>query len=320
MTAKDKLIGTLQANKPTLFIYGMLVIVLVVAEIITPGYLSMDNLSNVLRQAAFLGIVAAGQTLVIITAGTDLSVSYLVTLGNVLSAQIMGGSDANIPLALFVVALTGLAVGFVNGAGVHFLKIPSLVMTLGMGSVLQGIVFIYTKGAPKGNTAPLIQEMVSGKVLGTLSPLVFLWIAISILTIFLLKKTVFGRNTYNVGENLPAALRAGVPVGRTLITVYMICGLLSAITGMILVGYTGTSYLDAGTDYQMNSIAAVVMGGTLLSGGKGDYIGTIAGTIIICVLMSVLNIVQMPTFGRHMIRGAVILIILMIFGLQSKEK
>ena len=131
MTAKDKLIGTLQANKPTLFIYGMLVIVLVVAEIITPGYLSMDNLSNVLRQAAFLGIVAAGQTLVIITAGTDLSVSYLVTLGNVLSAQIMGGSDANIPLALFVVALTGLAVGFVNGAGVHFLKIPSLVMTLG---------------------------------------------------------------------------------------------------------------------------------------------------------------------------------------------
>ena len=125
---------------------------------------------------------------------------------------------------------------------------------------------------------------------------------------------------YSVGENQTAALRAGVPVGRTLISVYMICGVLSAVIGMILVGYTGTSYLDAGTDYQMNSIAAVVMGGTLLSGGKGDYLGTIAGTIIICVLMSVLNIIQIPTFGRHIIRGVVILAILMVFGLQSKKR
>ena len=320
MAGKVKFVTTLRTNKSILFIYGMLLIVLLVAQIIIPGYINMDNLANVLRQAALLGIVAAGQTLVILTAGTDLSVSYLVTLGNVLSAQIMAGSNDNILLALIAVALTGLAVGFINGVGVHFLRIPSLVMTLGMGSVLQGIVFIYTKGAPKGGTAPLIKEVVSGRVFGTLSPLVFLWIGISILTIFLLKKTVFGRNVYSVGENQTAALRAGVPVGRTLISVYMICGVLSAVIGMILVGYTGTSYLDAGTDYQMNSIAAVVMGGTLLSGGKGDYLGTIAGTIIICVLMSVLNIIQIPTFGRHIIRGVVILAILMVFGLQSKKR
>lgn len=313
--------STSRENAATLFVvYGFMGVMFVLSELISPGFLAVRNLSNILRQSAFLGMIAAGQTLVILTAGTDLSVSYLATLGNVLAAQILSSSDSNIPMALIVVVAVGAITGLVNGVGVHFLRIPSLIMTLGVGSVLQGIVYLYTKGAPKGNTSPLIKTIVSGNSLGPFPPLVFIWLVMAVGMVFLLRRTVFGRNVYSIGENPLAARYAGIPVGRTLLTVYVISGILSCVTGMLLVGYTGTSYLDVGTDYQMNSIAAVVIGGTYLSGGRGGYGGTIAGSIIMCVLLSILNIIQLPAFGRSIVRGAIILVLLIAFGLQNKKR
>lgn len=307
-------------HSSTLIIYFFMIGMVLISELISPGFLTARNISNLLRQTAFLGIVAIGQTMVILTSGTDLSVSYLVTLGNVLSAQILSSVDSNIPLALIVVVAVGGLVGLINGMGVHFLHIPSLIMTLGVGCVLQGVVYLYTKGAPKGNTAPFIKTLVSGEFIGPFPPVIFIWIIIAGITIFLLKRTVFGQNIYSVGENMDAAIYSGIPVGKTLILVYVISGVLSCFTGFLLVGYTGTSYLDVGTDYQMNSIAAVVIGGTYLSGGHGGYVGTIAGTVIVCVLISILNIVQLPAFGRNIVRGAVILLLLIIFGIQNKKK
>lgn len=312
----------LRTNKnymSTAIVFLSLIMILLISQIISPGYLQVSNLSNVLRQAAFLGIVAAGQTLVILTAGTDLSVSFLVTFGNVVSAQIMAGKNENILLSLLAVIAIGTITGLINGIGVHYLRIPSLIMTLGVGSVLQGLAYLYTKGAPKGNAAPFIKWIVSGKLAGVWSPVIILWLITSVLMVFLLKKTTFGRHVYSVGENATAAAYSGVPVARTTLIVYILSGIFACITGMILVGYTGTSYLDAGTDYQMNSIAAVVIGGTLLTGGKGGYVGTIGGTLIICVLLSILNIVQIPTYGREIVRGTVLIIILILFGLQQKE-
>ena len=303
----------------TIIIYSSMVLLIILSELISPGFLTMRNISNLLRQTAFLGLVAAGQTLVILTAGTDLSVSYLVTLGNVFSAQILSSQDANIPLALVVVVSIGALVGLINGMGVYFLNIPSLIMTLGMGCVLQGVVYLYTKGAPKGNASPLVKYIVSGEFVGPFPPVIFIWIIVAVLMIFILNRTVFGKNILSTGENIDAAVFAGVPVGRTLIMVYIISGILSCFTGFLLVGYTGTSYLDVGTDYQMNSIAAVVIGGTSLSGGQGSYVGTIAGTVIVCVLLSILNIIQLPAFARSIVRGAVILLLLIIFGIQSKK-
>lgn len=301
-------------------VYGFMVLILILSELISPGFLTVRNLSNILRQAAFLGLISAGQTLVILTGGTDLSVSYLATLGNVLAAQILSSSDANIPMALLAVLAVGAMTGLVNGIGVHFLRIPSLIMTLGVGSVLQGVVYLYTKGAPKGNTSPLIKEIVSGSALGPLPPLVFVWIVIAAGMMFLLRRTVFGRDVYSVGENPLAAKYSGIHTGKILLTVYIISGVLSCVTGMLLVGYTGTSYLDVGTDYQMNSIAAVVIGGTYLSGGRGGYAGTIAGTIIMCTLLSILNIIRLPAYGRSIVRGTIILMLLVAFGLQSKKR
>lgn len=300
-------------------VYAALLILLAAVEILNPGYFKGGNMSNVLRQASFLGIVAAGQTLVILTAGTDLSVSYLVTMGNLVGAQIMAGQNRNLLPALFCVMCIGSLVGLLNGAGIAFLKIPSLVMTLGTGSVLQGAAYLYTKGAPKGNSAPFMRWIVSGKVLGGPSPLILIWIGISAIMIGLLTRTVLGRYIYAVGENEEAARFSGIPASGTQIAVYMISGILSCLTGMLLVGYTGTSYLDAGTDYQMNSIAVVVIGGTLLSGGTGSYAGTIGGTLILSVLLNVLNIVNVPTYGREIIRGTIIIVILILYGMQKRN-
>lgn len=293
---------------------------LLIARALSPGFFAQGNISNILRQCAFLGLVAVGQTFVIITAGTDLSVSYLVTMGNLIGAQLMASSNANIPQALFSVIAIGAVVGIINGAGVHYLKIPSLLMTLGVGTVLQGIYYLYTKGAPKGNTAPLINSIVTNRIIGPITQLILIWIIVSIVVMLVLHKTTFGRNVYAIGENAKAAKYAGVPVGRTTILVYMISGIFACVTGLLLVGYTGTSFLDAGTDYQMDSIAAVVIGGTMLSGGSGGYGGTIGGTMILCVILNILNIIMVPTFGKAILRGSIIIILLIVYGIQKKRK
>lgn len=307
-------------SMPEWKVFGALFVLLAIVGLLSPGYLKADNLANVFRQAAFLGIVAAGQTLVILTAGTDLSVSYLITMGNLVGAQVMAGQNENVFPALAIVVAIGIVVGLVNGAGVAFLNIPSLIMTLGTGSVLQGLAYLYTKGAPKGNTSPWMRWMVSGQIIGNISPLLLLWVIIGVFMVFLLAKTTFGRNIYAIGENQLAALYSGVPVSKTLLLVYAISGIFAALTGLFLVGYTGTSYMGAGTDYQMNSIAVVVIGGTLLSGGRGGYLGTIGGTLILSILLNALNIINVPTFGREIIRGLIIIIILILYGIQKKGK
>lgn len=301
-------------------VFLALALLVAAAQWLSPGYLSAANLLNVLRQASFLGIVVIGQTLVIITAGTDLSVSYLVTMGNLVGAQIMAGENANVPAALIAVAAVGCASGLASGIGVHYLKVPSLVMTLGVGSVLQGAAYLYSKGAPKGNTAPLVKWMVTGQLFGGLSPLILLWMVLSVAVIVMLHKTVFGRNIYAVGKNPLAAHYAGVPTAATLLAVYALSGILACVTGMLLVGYTGTSFLSAGNDYQMNSIAAVVIGGTLLAGGAGGYGGSIGGTLILCVLLNILNIVHVPAFGREIIRGAAIILLLIVYSIGNRRK
>ncbi len=301
-------------------VFAALGLMLAAAELLSPGYLAAPNLLNVLRQAAFLGLVAIGQTLVIITAGTDLSVSYLVTMGNLVGAQIMAGSDANVPAALAAVAAIGIVSGLANGVGVYYLRIPSLIMTLGVGSVLQGAAYLYTKGAPKGNSAPLIKWFVSGQAVWGVSPLILLWAFLAVAVIVVLHKTTFGRGVYALGKNPLAAYYAGVPTAGITLVVYALSGLIACVAGLLLVGYTGTSFLGAGNDYQMNSIAAVVIGGTLLAGGAGGYGGTVGGTLVLCVLLNILNVIRIPTSGREMVRGSVIILLLIVYSLHKRRK
>lgn len=305
--------------KSIVLVYAILIFLLVIAELIAPGFMALNHMESVLRQAAFLGIVAIGQTFVILTGGIDLSIASVISLTNVVAAQVMDGKDANVAAAVLLVLLIGVAAGLANGLGVFYLRIPSLVMTLGIGSVLQGISLIYSKGAPKGHTAPLIEFISTGKIAGTISGILVLWLILSVITIVILKYTVFGRNIFALGTNVVAARYSGVSVSKVTILVYIISGVTAALTGLLLVGYTGTSYLNAGETYSMNSIASVVIGGTSITGGFGGYAGTIAGSIIMTIIGGLLTIIKIPISGRYITQGLIIILLVLVYGRQKSK-
>ncbi|WHH58181.1 ABC transporter permease [Petroclostridium sp. X23] len=306
--------------KSGIVVYAILIGLLIVAEIISPGFIAPNHMESVLRQASFLGIVSIGQTLVILTGGIDLSVASIITLANVVSAQIMDGNDSNILMAFAAVLLIGIIAGLINGVGIHYLRIPPLVMTLGVGSVIQGIALVYSKGAPKGNTAPFVKFISTGKIGGMISGTLFIWIVLAIIAVLILKFTIFGRSVYAIGVNTIASRYSGINVPFITIIIYTISGIMAAVTGLLLIGYTGTSFLNAGDIYSMNSIAAVVVGGTSILGGSGGYIGTIAGAIIMTVIGSILTIINIPVSGRQIAQGLIIILLVLIYGREKNKR
>ena len=265
-------------------VYLILILLLVLAQILSPGYLNPTHMAGILRLASFMGIAAIGQNLTILTGGIDLSIANTITFANVIAAQIMMGRDSSMLPALLAVIVMGIVVGLINGTGVYWLKIPPFIMTLGVGTVIQGIFLIYTKGAPKGNAAPLLRSICGQSMYGIVSGIVLIWAVLAVIAIVLLHKTPYGRKLYSVGINEEASRFSGINTGRVTFSVYLISAVIAAVSGFLLVGYTGTSFLDVGTSYNTKTIAAVVIGGTAITGGKGGYLGTIAGAVIMTIL------------------------------------
>jgi ribose transport system permease protein len=282
-------------------------------SLISPEFGGLNHIMLLLGLSSFVGLVAVGQTMVILLGGIDLSVSSTITMAGVVSATIMAGSDMQILTALTISLLIGMAIGLVNGLGIGLLNIPPMVMTLGVTSLVQGLALLYTNGAPKGNSAPFLSHLTTGSIVG-IPFMVIVWAVVSLIIIFILHRTSFGRWMYAVGHSPKAAYMSGVNVKLTTVAVYVISGLMAALTGVLLTGYTKTSYLTIGDPYQMSSIAAVVVGGTSILGGFGSYIGTIAGSIIITIIQSLLPILSIPEAGRQVISGLIILILLLIYG------
>jgi ribose transport system permease protein len=231
----------------------------------------------------------------------------------------MFGSNGNVPAAFAAIIAIGLAAGLLNSAGILFLRISPMVMTLATSGVFRGIALIYSKGAPKGRTAPFIQFMSTGKIGGVLSALIVLWVILSVITVIALRKTVFGRYVYLIGANTLAARYSGINTKMVIIAVYTISALMSSLTGILLVGYTNTSYISAGDPYTMNSIATVVIGGTSIMGGSGGYGGTIAGCIIMVVIVSLLTIVRIPESGRLIVQGLLLILLVLLYSRQKSK-
>lgn len=300
-------------------VYVILLALLLIAQVVSPGYLQLNHLAGILRLASFVGIAAIGQNLAILTGGIDLSIANVITFANVISAEIMMGKDENIPLALLVVLIMGVLVGLVNGIGVRVLKIPPFIMTLGVGTVVQGIFLIYTKGAPKGNAAPLLKSICGRSLFGMVSGIVIIWLMMALITWLLLKKTTFGRNIYSIGTNEEASRFSGIDTGKTIFIVYILSAVISALAGFFLVGYTGTSFLNVGNSYNTKTIAAVIIGGTAITGGRGNYLGTIAGAIIMTVLEDFLTILNFPEAGRQISQGLIILLLVLIYNREKQR-
>jgi ribose transport system permease protein len=220
-----------------------------------------------------------------------------------------------------ILAAVGAATffGVINGLGVAYLRIPPLVMTLGMNTVLLGLTTYYTKGTPQGTAPNVIITLATKRIFGIPWALI-LWAIVSIAVIFMLRRTTLGANIYAIGNNVKAAYLSGVPVQRTLVICYGLSGFFAGITALLLTGYSNQSYFRMGDPYVLPSIAAVVVGGTSILGGSGGYIGTIAGAIIITLLTNLLSIENRPRADQQILFGLIVLAMLLIYGRERKSR
>lgn len=296
---------------PVLITFAVLLLIWVFSLIRVEGYRSLDFNLFTLRVAAFLGIVAAGQTLVVLMGGIDLSVAAVVTMTGVIGGHLITqiGEAAGIVLTLFIAAL----VGVVNGLGVVALRLPPLVMTLASLSVIQGVLLVYNAGKPVSGESEFLNYWALGTLLRLPTPV---WVlgGITVICLVLLHRTAYGRAIYAIGNNPRAALLSGVPIGLTQIATYALCSLFAGITGLLILGRTGYSSKTAGDPYLLMSIAAVVVGGTSILGGRGKFIGTIGGALVLTVLINLLTVENISEAGRMMIQGALILILLIAYA------
>jgi ribose transport system permease protein len=286
--------------------------------LLQPGFVNLDQAINIVRLAAFLGIIAAGQTLVILSGGEgiDLSVGAVVTLSAILVFRIVNGENGMLLPGLAVALGVGALVGLANGVGVTVLRIPPLVMTLGMTGIVEGTILVVTEGQLIGRAAPLLGQLVSQPLLGPLPGIIFIWLLLGGVMWLLLERTSYGKELFAVGVNRETARLSGVRVPLTVVATYTLSGLLSALGGVLLLGFTQNVFLNLGRPYLFPSVAAVVVGGTVLAGGKGSYWGTMAGALVLTLLTSLLTASQLPEAVRQMVLGVTLLVLLSVYGRQ----
>jgi ribose transport system permease protein len=314
------LLARILQERMTVFLFGLIMVMFFIGEMVSRGFSSYEHVGAILRTASFLGIVSIGQTIAILTGGIDLSVGPIITMGNVFTCMFINGLNSNTFWALPAIILLGALFGACNGLGVAYLKISPLVMTLAIGSLVTGITLIFSHGAPKGLASPILRFLGVGSILNGLPVIVIVWAILSALFILLLRTTVYGRKIYYIGANEKAAFLSGVKVNFIKTLAYAISGASAALTGAFMAGYTQTAFLGIGNEYILWSITAVVIGGTSLTGGKGGYLGTIAGAIILVLLESILTVIRMPEAGRRIANGIIILVMISIYFRQSSQK
>jgi ribose transport system permease protein len=285
-----------------------------------PGFANYSLAINILRLAAFLGVVAAGQTLVIIGGGEgiDLSVGSVITLGAILVYQIANGSDQMVLPALLVALAVGAGIGAINGLGITLLRIPPLVMTLGMAGVVQGLILVVTQGKLTGATAPIMVTLITSPLAFEIPGVLLVWLLLGFVMWVLLERTVYGKQLFAIGVNRTTAKLSGVRVPAVLVLTYALSGLLAALGGFVLLGYTQRVFLNLGADYTLPSVAAVVVGGTILAGGQGSYFGTMAGALVLTLLSSLLTTLLLPESVRQIVFGATLLLLLSAYGRQQR--
>lgn len=303
-------------KRPLVVALVLIVLLLAAGEALSPGFASPTQIMRLLIVAALLGIVAAGQNLVILGGreGIDLSVGGVVSLSAIVAGNLMNGADSGIALAILGCVATGAVFGLLNGLGVTLLRIPPLVMTLGMLGVLQGLLVVIRQGIPSGRAAPGLSQFVTQPFLFGLPGIIWLWVAIGLLLAFVLSRTVYGYRIYAIGSNEQAAHMAGVPVAAVRVSLFVLSGVFAAIAGICLLGYSGSSFANVGEQYMLPSIIAVVFGGTSLAGGKGGYTGTMAGAVMLTVLTGILTTINIDESGRQMIFGATLLLLMLFYG------
>jgi ribose/xylose/arabinose/galactoside ABC-type transport system permease subunit len=290
-----------------------------VAALASPDFLTPTNLLNIVRQASVVGVAAVGVTLVMIAGGVDLSVGAVISFAAPLAATIMAGQDANIPVAIAAVLGMGLAVGIANGTIIARLNVPPFILTLGMAAVVVGITQLYTGGAAAGVVAPGFRSIFNARI-GPVSVLAIVFLMVVVVGLVIQRRTTLGRRIFLVGANPNAAFISGVPVSRTLVTVYAISGLTAALGGLALLARSGVSSNFAGQGYEFDVLAAVVLGGTTFRGGRGGIGGTVAGVLILVASFNLVNILGLNFNIQAVVKGVIIIAAAALYALGTRSE
>ncbi|SMG02961.1 ABC transporter permease [Burkholderia singularis] len=287
-----------------------LVAVCIAMMFASDGFLSAANLENVLRQASINAIIGVGMTCVILTGGIDLSVGSVMALSGTLVAGLLA-AGANGALALAAGVGTALAFGAANGFFVAFAAMPPIIVTLATMGIARGLALIYTGGYPIDGLPDWVRFFGSGSVLGVQTP-VFVMLVVYALAWLLLERMPFGRHVYAIGGNELATRLSGVRVARVKLAVYTLAGLTSALAAIVLTGRLMSGQPNAGVGFELDAIAAVVMGGTSIAGARGSILGTLVGALLLGVLNNGLNMVGVNPYVQNVIKGAIILLAIYI--------
>jgi ribose transport system permease protein len=306
-------------DRPLVMLSVILVLLLILCQIVSPGYLSAERVGTILQFSAPLAFLAAGQTLVMLTAGIDLSVAATATA----AAYIMAGqASRGTGTALAIALLVGLVVGLVNGVGVGIFRVNPLIMTLGMASIVSGYLTVSAQSFVTG--VPLVpdfvRELAVGNLIGAAVPKsLLLWVPVAALILFGLRYSGYGRMLYAVGDNPIACRLAGVRVWQVLLATYILCSLLAAVGGVLYVGVINAADLQLVSPYLLPSVAAVVIGGTSIFGGIGGYSGTILGAIILVVLDSLLTLLDASQAVKQILYGLIILGLAWLYATSTRR-
>jgi ribose transport system permease protein len=284
----------------------VLILMLLVATFLSDAFLSVDNILNVIRQVAIIAIVAAGMEFVILTGGIDLSVGSIIAFSGAISASVMLHSNS-LFLAVVAALLVGAAWGLFNGVFITIGGIPPFIVTLATMTLVRGCVMVYTDGSPISVESSSYLFIGKGRIFGMPFPIIIL--ALTFLVGFLiLKYTKFGRNVFSIGGNREATRLSGINIKKTETFVYMLIGILAGLTGLILTSRLGSAEPTAGTGYELDAIAAVILGGTSLAGGQGAILPTVVGALILGVLDNILTLMNVNPYVGSIAKGAVILL------------
>lgn len=302
--------------------YGMLLILfalVIVMSILAPTFLTSGNLINIVRQMSVVGIVAIGVTMIIITTGIDLASGSVIALVSVVVASMSHPGSFPLIVALLVGLSLGMLTGVISGTIISKGKIAPFIVTLGMMTVARGAALLYTNGRPIGNLSDSFKVIGQGSLFGVPIPIV-IFLFIGLISYIMLNKTKFGKYVYAIGGNEQAARIAGVNVDKYKIMIYGFAGLLSAVGGIILTSRIASGQPTAGVMYELDAIAAAVIGGTSLAGGIGTIGGTIIGALIIGVMNNGLDLLNVSSYWQQILKGVIITVAVLIDSRKHKKK
>ena len=298
--------------------FAGLIVVTAVFWILSPYFLTVSNVMNIAEQTSINAVIAVGMTFVIIAAGIDLSVGSIVALSGVVLA---GALQSNIPMAFSI--LLGLGVGALcglsNGLLISYGRLPPFIATLGMMSVARGAALFYTDGRPVSGFSPEFRSIATGEIAHIPSPVIIM-IVLYVLAYGVLNRTKLGRYTYAIGGNEEAANLSGINTRMIKTTIYGLCGMLSGLAAVILTARLNSAQPIAGMMYELDAIAAVVIGGTSLLGGEGKITGTLIGVLIMGILRNGLNLLGLSSFTQQVVIGSVIILAVLIDMMLRKDR